>query len=241
MIRAVLFDFSGTLVNCGDAWWKLELVTTVRAPLELLHERRQITVSDADLARADDLYARLKREARETGIEIAAHDAARQAAAALGLSLPDGLLDAAVDELFCACLADCLPIDGAVDMLSALQQQGLVLAVISNARHGLFVRWALERLDMARFFQAIVVSADVRLRKPRPEIFWDTLRELGIAPSQAAFVGDYHPYDMVGAQAAGMYSIWLVEPDQPHDDLPADLVIDRLADLPPAVARLSRQ
>jgi HAD superfamily hydrolase (TIGR01509 family) len=241
MISAVLFDFSGTLANCGDAWWKLELVTTVRAPLALLAERGAVTLSEQDLARADELYVDLRRVAKETGVEISAHDAARQAATALGLNAPDHMLDDAVDELFRACLPDVAPLDGAIEALQALRQSGLALAVISNARHGPFVSWALERLGMAGFFRQVVVSADVRLRKPRPEIFWNTLHDLGVPPCDAAFVGDYHPYDMVGARAAGLWAIWLLEPGKSHDDLPCDAVISSLPELPHALTQLPCQ
>ena len=84
-----------------------------------------------------------------------------------------------------------------------------------------------------RFFSAVVVSADVHLRKPWPQIYWNTLAGLGIPADQAAFVGDYYPHDMAGARAAGLRSIWLTRPDRPHDDLPADLIIHRLPELIP--------
>ena len=81
----------------------------------------------------------------------------------------------------------------------------------------------------------------MHLRKPRPDIFWDTLAEMGVAPADAAYVGDYWPYDMAGARAAGMRSIWLVEPGKRRDDLPADAIISSLPELLPALERLSPQ
>lgn len=239
MIHAVLFDFSGTLANCGERWWNLELVATVRSPLTLLRQRGAIALSDDDLVRADDLYKVMKQTAKESGIEISAQEATQQAAAGLGLSISDALISDTVDELFRDCLTDTSPLDGAVATLEALQAGGLALAVISNARHGAFVPWTLERLGLARFFRPIVVSADVHLRKPRPEIYWNTLVEMGVAPHDAAYVGDYWPYDMAGARAAGIRAIWLIEPGKPHDDLPADAVISSLPELPSALAQLS--
>jgi putative hydrolase of the HAD superfamily len=241
MIRAVLFDFAGTLANCGDRWWQLELHTTVRAPLALLHERNIISLREGDLERADELYAEMRRVAKETGVEVSAHEATRRAAAALSLSVATGVLDAAVDELFAACLPDMTPLDGAMETLAVLAERGLTLAVISNARHGPFVRWALQRLDLERFFRSIVVSAAVSLRKPRPEIYWNTLSDLDVAAAEAAYVGDYYPFDMVGARAAGLRSIWLVEPGKPREDLPADAVISSLRALPATLDVLSRQ
>lgn len=241
MIHAVLFDFSGTLANCGERWWNLELVATVRSPLTLLRQRGAIAISDDDLERAEELYKMMKQAAKESGVEISAQEATQQAAASLGLAVSAALINDTVDELFRACLPDTSPLDGAVATLEALQASGLAMAVISNARHGSFVPWTLKRLGMARFFRSIVVSADVHLRKPRPEIYWNTLAEMGVAPHEAAYVGDYWPYDMAGARAAGMRTIWLIEAGKPHDDLPADAVISGLPELLAVLTRLSSE
>jgi HAD superfamily hydrolase (TIGR01509 family) len=235
MVEAVLFDFSGTLVDCGPAWWDLEIYSTVRTPLTCLRQRGDLSVSDADLARADELYAAMHRAAKESGIEISAHEAARQAVAELQLDVAPSVLDAAVDECFSACVADAVAAPGALATLQALQQRGLTLGVISNARHGAYIPWALERLGLLPFFSAVVVSADVRLRKPRPEIYWQALAGLGIPPAEAAFVGDYYAHDMAGARAAGLRSIWLIPPGKAHDDLPVDHIIASLPDLIPYV------
>ena len=239
VIRAVLFDFSGTLANCGAAWWALELTTTASAPLRLLRQRSVLSISDEALDCADQLYRKLHVAARTSGVEVSACEAARRVAASLGVAVADGALDAAVDELFRACLPDVVPIDGALDTLRELHHRSLALGVISNARYSPFVFWALKRLEMLPFFRTVVVSADVGLRKPQPEIFLNTLADLGIAAQEAAYVGDYYPYDMVGARAAGLHSVWLTDADKPHDDLPADLIISHLPDLLPWLAQVS--
>jgi HAD superfamily hydrolase (TIGR01509 family) len=238
MMHAVLFDFSGTLVDCGPTWWALEVTTTVHAPLTILNKRGVISVSDAALQRADDLYAEMKRVARETCIEVSAQDALHRALAGLGLSVPDHVINQTVDEIFGACLPDAVARDGALETLQALQQQGLVAAVISNARYGPYVPQALDRLGMKPFLRSVTTSADARLRKPHPDIFRNVLAALDVAPHDAAFVGDYYPHDMAGARAAGMHAVWLVEPGQPRDNLPVDLVIARLPELLPALLQL---
>jgi HAD superfamily hydrolase (TIGR01509 family) len=238
MIRAVLFDFSGTLVDCGPVWWALEVTTTVRIPLGILNERGVISVSNEQLQLADDLYADMKREAKETGIEISAQDALRQALAGLGLRVPDSVISHTVDEIFSACLPDAAAHDGALETLRALQRQGIITAVISNARYGPYVPRALDRLGMTPYLRSVTTSADVRLRKPQPAIFWNVLAALDVAPCDAAFVGDYYPHDMAGAMAAGMHTVWLVEPGKQRDDLPAELIIDRLPELMPALPQL---
>lgn len=83
------------------------------------------------------------------------------------------------------------------------------LAVLSNFDHGPTVEHALTAFGIRDRFEAVVVSADVGWRKPRREIFTETLHRLGLGPSEAIFVGDTPEVDVVGAQAVGMDSIWI--------------------------------
>ena len=83
------------------------------------------------------------------------------------------------------------------------------LAVVSNFDHGPTVGMALESQGIRQRFEAIVVSADVGWRKPRPEIFAEALHLLRLGPEEAIFVGDTPEVDVVGAQGAGMDVIWI--------------------------------
>jgi HAD superfamily hydrolase (TIGR01509 family) len=94
------------------------------------------------------------------------------------------------------------------DVLEALRPR-YRLAVVSNFDHGPTVEMALGSYDIRHRFEAVVVSADVGWRKPRPEIFAETLRRLNLVPSDAIFVGDTPEVDVVGANAAGMDVIWI--------------------------------
>jgi HAD superfamily hydrolase (TIGR01509 family) len=94
------------------------------------------------------------------------------------------------------------------DVLVALRQR-YRLAVVSNFDHGPTVETALDSHGIRQQFEAVVVSADVGWRKPRPEIFAETLRRLGLRPEEVIFVGDTPEVDVVGAQAAGMHVIWI--------------------------------
>lgn len=58
----------------------------------------------------------------------------------------------------------------------------------------------------------IADSTTVGWTKPDPRIFRHALDALGVAPEQAAFVGDSRPRDMEGARALAMPHVWLVDP-----------------------------
>ncbi len=83
------------------------------------------------------------------------------------------------------------------------------LGIISNFDHGPTVEMALTAHGIRDRFEAVVISADIGLRKPQPEIFLETFRRLRIGATDAIFVGDTPEVDVVGAQAVGMDVIWI--------------------------------
>ena len=65
----------------------------------------------------------------------------------------------------------------------------------------------LGGLGLARYFDTVVSSASVGLHKPDPRIFELACARLGVAPEEAAHVGDHHYADIVGATAVGMMPV----------------------------------
>lgn len=89
------------------------------------------------------------------------------------------------------------------------------LGIVSNFDYAPTAHWILERERVAGLFQAVVVSADVGWRKPKPAIFEVAFRRLGIGPADALFVGDRADIDVVGAKAVGMAVAWLNPSGEP--------------------------
>ena len=83
------------------------------------------------------------------------------------------------------------------------------LAVCSNFSHSETAVAALEDAGLARHFDAIVVSDEVGLRKPRAEIFHAVVGRLGVDASEILHVGDNLEADVAGAAAVGMSTAWL--------------------------------
>lgn len=97
---------------------------------------------------------------------------------------------------------------GATAALERLRQRGVRLGIVSNVLHetGHGARSLLEKLGVAGYFDAVVLSAEHPWSKPRPEPFRLALRTLGVRASEAAHVGDL-TYDIVGARRAGLAPI----------------------------------
>lgn len=83
------------------------------------------------------------------------------------------------------------------------------LGIVSNFDYAPTAHWILEREEVSGLFHAVIVSADVGWRKPKPAIFEAALSRLGIGPGDALFVGDRADIDVVGAKAVGIAVAWL--------------------------------
>lgn len=88
---------------------------------------------------------------------------------------------------------------GLVALARQLRSQGYPLGLLSNS-NGPWLRDLLRQHDLERLFDVIVISGEVGLVKPQPEIFTLTLDQLKVAPSEAIFIDDRS--DNVEAAAA---------------------------------------
>jgi len=95
--------------------------------------------------------------------------------------------------------------DDVVPALNALREAGARMAIVSNWDSGLPA--LLERLGLARWFDALVVSHLEGMEKPRPELFLRAVSRLNGAPGEALHVGDVPELDEAGATAAGIASV----------------------------------
>lgn len=86
-----------------------------------------------------------------------------------------------------------------------LREAGLRLGLISNWDRRL--AGLIEGLGLAGYLDVIVSSAEVGLHKPDPRIFELACERLGVAPHEAAHVGDHHYADVLGATSVGMYPV----------------------------------
>ena len=82
------------------------------------------------------------------------------------------------------------------------------LAVISN-NFGNTRGWC-DEYGLSPLLEVIIDSTVLGIAKPDARIFEAALSELGVMSSQAIYVGDSYAADMVGGKNAGMWTAWLV-------------------------------
>jgi len=94
---------------------------------------------------------------------------------------------------------------GSLELLGRLRTRGLRTGVVSNFDRRLPA--ILEGLGIAAQLDAIVLPSDAGAAKPDRRIFALALERIGVAASEALFVGDDAKDDLEGAHAAGLRAV----------------------------------
>lgn len=93
--------------------------------------------------------------------------------------------------------------------IRAARAAGYRTGLLSNS-------WGLDdyrRADFPGLFDAVVISGEIGMRKPEPEIFRHAADTLGLAPDECVFIDDVEA-NIAAASACGMTGIHHVTPDE---------------------------
>jgi epoxide hydrolase-like predicted phosphatase len=89
-----------------------------------------------------------------------------------------------------------------IEALRRARAAGLKTGLISNS----WGRGRYDRDSFAELFDGVVISGEVGLHKPQPEIFRLGADRVGLAPEQCVFVDDLRE-NCEGAEAVGMIAV----------------------------------
>ena len=99
--------------------------------------------------------------------------------------------------------------DDTFPLFRDLNQAGVRLGVIT---HGWTVKQAekLVRLGLVPYLdpRAVFISDQIGISKPNPKLYMTALRDLGLEPAQAMYVGDNPEHDIAPPQSIGMLTAW---------------------------------
>ena len=96
-------------------------------------------------------------------------------------------------------------IDGARDAIEMLGRHGVTRAIVTSGSRPRVER-ELAAHGLREHFRDVVCGTDTARKKPHPDALHLALNRLGVAPSEAAYVGD-SPEDVLMAKAANVYAV----------------------------------
>jgi putative hydrolase of the HAD superfamily len=187
MIRAILFDLDGTLVDRQAAHRQY--------CLDLIHRRPEVFAASR---RADALPFLLGWPDRDR------HVFSRRVAKAFpGLGLPERLAEDHARRL-----PGFIKPDAAIVRLLQGLKERYMLGVVSNG-DGSVQRAKLDAAGLSAYFDHVFISGEQRAAKPHAAAFQRALSDVRTAPAEALFVGDDPAIDIAGAAGAGMKTCWI--------------------------------
>jgi len=83
------------------------------------------------------------------------------------------------------------------------------LGLISNFTYAPVIYAGIRKLGISQFFNAVLVSEEVGWRKPSIKIFEETLRRLKVTAKETLYVGDSPLEDIKGAKTVGMKTVFV--------------------------------
>ena len=206
MIRAVFFDFYGTLAD----WPSTEDLQQAAAAAEGVAIERAAVASAYRTANAyldeENAKGHVRDRTQEERDAVFAEYERRLLAAA---GAPDVGLDAAfrVWQRVRSAPEELTLLPGAKAALAELSAQGFTLGVISNM--GLELNGLLERLGVGEYLPVRSCTGSAGVSKPHPRIFQDALAQAGVRPAEAVHVGDSIAADVEGARGAGITPVFV--------------------------------
>jgi len=241
-IKAVIFDYIGTLVNCRGYNMADSEDNLHRALVAEGFNLKKATFLDAYNV-SHQKYRKVRYEQHR---EVTNAVWVSEALCALGykVSPNDARVKAALNVFF-QDFIDTLELrEGAKKVLQQTRAQ-YKLGLISNFTHAPVIHKSLRKVGIDRYFNAIVISEDLGWRKPSPMIFESTLRRLKVTAAEAVFVGDSPLEDIKGAKEAGIRTVFVPSQfnslkDLKESNLTPDFVVKDLLSISQELTQLAK-
>ena len=173
MIKAVLFDFDGTLIDTNELIFKSyrkafkEVLNRDIDDEEILRlYGRPLYGSLMEYGEPGEMLYKVYREFNETQ-----HDNLAK------------------------------PFDGVYEGVQKISDKGYKMGIVTSKRMHL-VKRGLDLIGIAKFFDVIITPDDTQKGKPDPEPILLGCEKLGVLPEETIYVGD-SVFDMQAAKAAG--------------------------------------
>ncbi|MEM5017880.1 HAD family hydrolase [Metabacillus indicus] len=220
MIKVVIFDLDGTLLNRDESVKVFinrqyeRLNKSVNHIPKEKYTKRFIELDERGYVWKDKVYQQLTEELEITGVTW------------------EDLLQDYISQF----KNNCIPFQNLFEMLEELKNKNFILGMITNGI-GQFQMDNIRALGIEKYFQTILISEWEGVKKPDPNIFLRALKQLDVPPNQSVYVGDHPENDVKAAQNVGMKAIW--KKDVHWNHFTPNLMIDDLGEIPLIISNLS--
>ncbi|MBI5714151.1 MAG: HAD family hydrolase [Chloroflexi bacterium] len=246
MLRGLIFDLGSTLIynQHNNQWSQLrprlvaDLVVDLKAQ-GLTFDNEQFTA--AFIRNIEDFDQQRQTHFKEITTEYILRVTFKE----LNIQADHLNLPRALAALFSFSESQWQPMPHVHPTLRLLQERGFKLAIVSNAADSANVQRLIDNAHLRSYFDPIIISANVGVRKPNPRIFDPVLKTWGFTANEVVVIGDTLGADILGAKNAHIKSIWVtMQADTPYntahrDTIVPDAICDSLDQLPAILQQIA--
>ncbi|WP_312504846.1 HAD family hydrolase [Bacillus luti] len=191
MIRAVLFDLDGTLLDRRQSLEKFIHDQYNRFVSHLINVEKStycsrfLELDNNGYTWKDKVYATLIGEYNITTLT------------------PEQLLRDYITNF----QHHCIPFPNMHELLQQLTQQNIKIGIITNGFTN-FQMSNLRALNLHTYTNTILISEAEGMKKPHPDIFKRALQKLGVKAEECLYVGNHPENDVLGSEQVGMLGVW---------------------------------
>ncbi|MBN1644577.1 HAD family hydrolase [Candidatus Woesearchaeota archaeon] len=198
MIKGIIFDFWGTLVEQGT-------YSPLRQTYKLLRVRMPFSPF---VVKFESVFMTKKYEDQATAF--------REACKVFNIDCKPFVIDRLIG-IWNSCKLLAKPYPETIDVLKDLKAKGIKMALSSNSPFN-NVEPVLERCEMNDFFDRVNLSWETGKLKHEAVTFESILRPLGLKRSEVLMVGDSLETDIAGAEKVGIKAVLIDRKDRREYD-----------------------
>ncbi|MDL1912446.1 HAD family hydrolase [Chloroflexi bacterium CFX6] len=245
LIRAVLFDFGGTLMYGRQDWAPIVAKADEALTDFLRSQGLEVSLNTFPTEfrkRLDGYFKQREQDLLETTYSFVLRELLHEKGYD---DVRGNLIRKALDTLFSVTQSNWALEEDALPTLQKLKEKGYQMGIISNAGDDADVQQLARKFGVTKYFDFILTSAACSYRKPHPRIFELALSNWYCPPNEAVMVGDNLDADIRGAQNAGIYGIWISRRADPkmeeQERVKPDASLSSLHELPATLDHLQVQ
>lgn len=233
-MKAVVFDLGHTLIDYYSNWETPENRAIERSYKLAIDYGCEVGAEKFQTDLRKMLVAGRARKEKEL-IEIPLYQVLDTIFQRFGCDVTDELLVEGMDIFYGVLVEDRRLVPGTIEMLDMVKEKGYAIGLVSDVAWGLpsdYPQRDMAHFQLVDFFDDMVFSTDVGLRKPHPKMFKIALSNLGADANRSVFVGNSLQCDVKGALEVGMTAV-LKKSDYytPDDSIVPDANVDKWSDL----------
>ena len=99
-----------------------------------------------------------------------------------------------------------------------LKEAGKNIYLLSNAQR-IFTEYEMHVLDIAKYFDEILISSDYQIRKPDKRFFDILVEKYSLDASKTLFIGNDSRTDIAGAKTVGFDTFYVKSNISPQGDM----------------------